>query len=349
MKATGHKRRIGLNVLLSLAVIGSAIAVGLYIDHRVSSYPASDDATIDADIVHIASTVAGRVMEIPVSENALVKKGDLLFRIDPLPYELTLAQTEADLAIAQAGLDTKRRAVSTQQSAASIASDQTKRAQTNYELSTRTVERLRPLATKGYVPAQQLDQAEVAERDATTSLQQAKEQEAAAIGAIDTIEGAEAAVRARRAAVAIARRALDDTSVRAPNNGRVVGLNVLAGEVVAPSQSLFTLINTDEWFAVVNFRETALRAIAVDECATVFSMIDRTTPIRGKVVSIGWGVLDTGKINLPRSVPFVEQSLNWVRVAQRFPVRVRLENPPELLVRVGASAVVEVGRGSGCR
>lgn len=349
MKATGQKRRLGLNALLSLGIIGSAIAVGLYVNHRVTAYPASDDAAIDADIVHIASTVAGRIIEIPVSENALVKKGDLLFRIDPVPYQLTLAQTEADLAVAEAALETKRRLVSTQQSAAAIAGDQTKRAQTNHELSARTVERLRPLAAKGYIPTQQLDQAEVSERDAMTSLRQAKEQEAAAIEAVDTVAGAEAAVRARRTAIAIAKRALDDTSVRAPNDGRVVGLTVLAGEVVAPSQSLFTLINTEEWFAVVNFRENALRAIKANECATVFSMIDRTTPIKGKVASIGWGILDTGKINLPRSVPYVEQSLNWVRVAQRFPVRIRLENPPEFLVRVGASAVVEVGRGAGCR
>jgi multidrug efflux system membrane fusion protein len=128
-----------------------------------------------------------------------------------------------------------------------------------------------------------------------------------------------------------------------------VGLTVLAGEIVAPSQSLFTLINTEEWFAVANFRETALHPIKIGECATVYSMIDRTMPIKGNVASIGWGILATGKIKLPRSVPYVEQSVNWVRVAQRFPVRIRIENPPELLVRIGASAVVEIGRGAECR
>ncbi len=349
MKSAGHKRRIGRNTLISVGVIALAILVGMYIDHRVSTYPSTDDASIDADIVHVASTVGGRIIAIPVSENASVVKGDLLFQIDPVPYELTLAQAQSDLAVAEAALDSKRRLVSTQQSAATIAGEQTKRAQTNYELSGRTVERLKPLAGKGYVPTQQLDQAEVAQRDATTSLRQAKEQEAAAIQAIDTTTGAEAAVRARQAAVAIAQRALDNTTVRAPNNGRVVGLTVLAGEIVAPSQSLFTLINTEEWFAVANFRETALRAIAVGQCATVFSMIDRSKPIKGKVASIGWGVLDTGKINLPRSVPYVEQSVNWVRVAQRFPVRIQLEEPPESLVRIGASAVVQIGHGTECR
>jgi membrane fusion protein, multidrug efflux system len=128
----------------------------------------------------------------------------------------------------------------------------------------------------------------------------------------------------------------------------VVGLTILSGEMVVPSQTLFTLISTEEWFAVANFRETDLHAIVVGDCATVFSMIDRSKPIKGVVEGIGWGVLDEERINLPRSVPYVQRSLNWVRVAQRFPVRVRLENSPEQLMRLGASAVVEVKHGDTC-
>jgi membrane fusion protein, multidrug efflux system len=74
-------------------------------------------------------------------------------------------------------------------------------------------------------------------------------------------------------------------------------------------------------------------------------MIDRSQPIKGVVEGIGWGVLDEERINLPRSVPYVPRSLNWVRVAQRFAVRVRLQNPPEHLMRLGASAIVEVKHG----
>ena len=148
---------------------------------------------------------------------------------------------------------------------------------------------------------------------------------------------------------AIAQRQLDDTTVRASHNGLVVGLTVSTGEMVIPAQSLFTLINADEWFAVANFRETDLNAIAIGDCATVFSMIDRQVPIKGAVQGIGWGVADQDRINIPRSVPYVERSLNWVRVAQRFPVRVRLENPPQQLMRLGASAVVEIKHGAACR
>jgi multidrug efflux system membrane fusion protein len=349
MEVAGVRIRPFLAKLVSLGVVAAAIIFGQYVLHRVSSMPSTDDATIDADIVHIASVVGGRIVDIPAAENVQVAKGDVLFQIDPVPYRLAVDQAQAELAIAEAALDTQRRVLFTQRSTAMVAADKTMRGATNVDLAKRTVERLRPLATKGYVSTQQLDQAETAERDAQTSLQQAQEQEVAANRAIDTEAGPEATVGARQAALAIARRALEDTTVRAPHAGRVVGLTVSTGEIIAPSQSLFTLVNTDEWFAVANFRETDLGAIAVGDCATVFSMIERSRPVKGVVQGIGWGVLDTDRINLPRSVPYVERSLNWVKVAQRFPVRIRLEDPPQGLMRLGATAVVEVKHGDSCK
>jgi multidrug efflux system membrane fusion protein len=299
--------------------------------------------------VHVAAAVGGRIIELPVVENMRVAEGSLLFQIDPLPYRLAVEQAAADLNIAEAQLETQRRQLATQRSTAVIAADQTKSARENHDLAARTLERLRPLASKGYVPRQQLDQAQVSEKDTATKLIQAQEQEAAAYHAIDTEAAAEATVRARRAALGIAQRQLDDTTVRATHNGLVVGLTISTGEMITPSQALFTLINTDEWFAVANFRETDLSSISVGDCATVFSMLNRKVAITGNVQGIGWGVVDQDRVNVPRSVPYVERSLNWVRVAQRFPVRVRLEQPPRDLMRVGASAVVEIKHGAACR
>jgi multidrug efflux system membrane fusion protein len=349
MKTAGTRHHAAGAKLISLAIIAVAILFGLYILYRRSIRPSTDDATIDADVVHVAAVVGGRIIDIPVTENARVAKGDLLFQIDPVPYRLAVQQAQADLNIAQAALATQLRVLSTQRSAVTIATEQVRRAVTNLDLATRTVVRISPLAAKGYVPKQQLDQAMTAQHDATTSLAQAREQEAAAIEAVDTEAAAEATVQARQAALAIAQRGLEDTTVRASHAGRVVGLSVLTGEIIAPSQSLFTLVNDDEWFAVGNFREIDLHAIAVGDCATAFSMIDRSRPIKGVVQGIGAGVLDTDRINLPRSVPYVERSLNWVTVAQRFPVRIRLENPPQELMRLGATAIVEVNHGVACK
>ena len=349
METAGKSRSGSRGRLISVAVVVFAIALGLYALHESNIHPTTTDSSIDADIVHVAAAVGGRIIQLPVSENARVAAGDLLFQIDPLPYRLAVEQAAADLAIAEAQLETQRRVLATQRSTAEIAAGQTKSARQNHDLAARTVARLGPLASKGYVPKQELDQAQVAEKDTATKLIQAQEQEAAAYRAIDTEAAAEATVLARKAALAIARRALDDTTVRASHNGLVVGLRVSTGEMVIPSQSLFTLINTDEWFANANFRETDLSAIAIGDCATVFSLIDRKVPIKGVVQGLGWGVTDQDTINIPRSVPFVERSMNWVRVAQRFPVRVRIENPPPLLMRLGASAVVEIKHGAACR
>jgi multidrug efflux system membrane fusion protein len=349
METAGKSRTAWRGRLISVAVVILGVALALYALHESNVRPTTSDSSIDADIVHVAAAVGGRIIQLPVFENARVAAGDLLFQIDPLPYRLAVEQAAGDLDIAEAQLETQRRVLATQHSAATIAADQTKSARENHELAARSLERLRPLASKGYVPKQEFDQAQVLEKDTATKLVQAQEQEAAAYRAIDTEAAAEATVRARKAALAIARRALDDTTVRASHNGLVVGLRVSTGEMVVPSQSLFTLINTDEWFANANFRETDLSAIAIGDCATVFSLIDRKVPIKGVVQGIGWGVTDQDIINIPRSVPFVERSMNWVRVAQRFPVRVRIENPPQQLMRLGASAVVEVKHGAACR
>ena len=349
MRPAGRRRPSLWAALISLATIIGAGAFADYAWESLSLTPSTDNASVDADVVHVAAAVGGRIIDIPVEENSRVAKGDLLFQIDPVPYRLAVEQAEADLALAEAAFGTQQRLVSTQRSAAQVAADQVRRATDNLDLAERTADRLRPLAAKGYVPQQQLDNAETAERDAKTSLEQARVQEAAAIRAIDTVDAAEATVHAREAALAIAKRALEDTTVRATHPGHVVGLTVRTGEMVAPSQSLFTLVTDDEWFAVGNFRETELHAIKVGDCVTAYSMIDRTRPIRGVVQGVGAGVLDTGDVHLPRSLPYVERSLNWVTVAQRFPVRVRLENPPQDLMRLGATAVVQVKHGEACR
>lgn len=334
--------------LIALGVVVLAIVAAVYANSWGKQHPSSSDASLDADVVHVAAAVGGRIINIGVRENSAVRKGEILFQIDPLPYQLAVNQATADLALARAQLETQRRYVSTQRSNATIARDQTVNARANYELATRTADRLRPLTAKGYVPNQQLDQADVNAHDAATRLQQAKVQQAAAVEAIDTVQAGEAAVTAREAALAIAKRNLDDTTVRAEHDGWVAGLTVSTGEFVIPGQTLFTLINTEEWFAVANLRETDLGSFQAGDCVTVYSMIDRHQSIKGIVEGTGWGVLDQDRINLPRSVPYVERSLNWVRVAQRFPVRIKLENPPQGLMRLGASAVVEVKHGREC-
>jgi membrane fusion protein, multidrug efflux system len=346
-EAHSISRRAPHGTLLATVIVAIAIALWFWVESRATL--STDDASIDAEVVHIASPVGGRIVELPVHENDSVRKGDLLFRIDPAAYENNLAAARAQLDLARAAVGSKRRLVSTERSNAEIASDQIRRAQSNLDLTLRTEERLKPLTAKGYVPKQQLDQAQVAGQDAAISLREAEKQAQAARSLIDNVDAADAGVRAAAATLANARRALEDTVVRAPHDGRVTGLSISTGEIVLPSQSIFTLIDTEEWFVSANFREFDLDRVKPGDCITAYSMIDRRVAIKGTVKSVGFGVLSDDRISLPRLMPYVQPSLNWVKVAQRFPVRIRLENPPQPLVRVGASAIVEVNHGAACR
>ena len=207
----------------AIAAVVVLLAAVVWIWTLLKAKPSTDDASVDVEVVHIAPLVGGRIIELPVHENELVHKGDLLFRIDSVPYQINVAAAKANLDLARAALGSKRRLVSTQRWDAEIATQQTIRARDNLALSERTQERLAPLAEKGYVPQQQFDRAKLAAQDATTSLAQAEKQQNAANGVIDTDEAASASVRAATSAFANASRALSDTEVRAPMTGASLG------------------------------------------------------------------------------------------------------------------------------
>ncbi len=339
------KKRFLARVAAVVIVLGT---IALILVHRWVSAPLSEDAMLQADVVHISTPVPGRVEQFHVAENGRVKRGDLLFTLDPTLYQLRVEQAEAELRAAQAALDAKSRQVSAERSNIAIANQQIERARSNLELTQKTLERLVPLANKGYVTAQQVDDARTLNRDAQVSFKQAQEQAQAVESLLGTLDAAEAFVDVSRSSLAIARRALADTEVRAPHDGLVVGLGVSSGEYVAPDQSLFTLINTEQWFATAFFRETELADIKPGSCALVYVMADPSVAIKGTVSSVGWGISSVDLIDLPRTLPIVQKSLNWVRVAQRFPVRVQLEDAPENLMRVGASAVVVMRHDNNC-
>lgn len=345
--AYSHRRSL-LGSSVAALIVVCAIVVGWFYAVRAKDRPLSQDTVLTANIVNIASTVPGRIARLAVADNQKVAKGDLLFQVDPEPYRLGADQARADLKMAEAALAEQRRTIAAERSNASIASGQITRARANLALAEQTLARLLPLLPKRYVTAQQVDDARTARDDARTSLAQAEKQAEAADSLVSTLDAAEALVEARRAALAIAERNLANTEVRAPHGGRVVGLTVATGQIIAPGQSVFTLIDTSNWYASASFRETELPSIAVGDCARVYVLADRSVSISGTVQGISWGVISEDVLNLPRALPYVPKSLNWVRIQQRFPVRIRLTDPPEDLMRIGASADAIILSGERC-
>jgi membrane fusion protein, multidrug efflux system len=345
-KPAVNKRRVAL--ALAVLILISAMVAGWAYVRRIGAKPLSDDAVLTTDVARVAAAVPGRVVALAVRENDKVARGQVLFAIDPEFYRLQVEQALAGLRMAEAALSSRDRAVVAEQSNVSIAAEQVERARINAALSTQTWQRLNALLPKGYVTVQQVDEAATVRRNAQASLKEAEAQSAAARALVGDAEGALALVAERRAALAIAQRQLRETEVRAPFDGRVAGLSVTEGDYMVPAQSAFSLIDTTRWYATATFLETELPAIQSGDCATVYVAADRRLALKGVVESIGWGVSDDDLINLPRRLPYVPKSLNWVRVGQRFPVRIKLDEPPTDLMRVGASAVVMVDHEKRC-
>jgi membrane fusion protein, multidrug efflux system len=179
-----------------------------------------------------------------------------------------------------------------------------------------TLHRLEPLLPHGFTTADAVDKA----RTAVTTLQA---QHQGAIASINLEE-----------------LHLSYCKVVSPFSGRVINLNISAGAHVTAGAPVFSLLDTSKWYVIANFREAEIRHMAPGTEAIVYLSSVPNKRFRGKVQGIGWAVKPEGEVDLPPSgVPYVKRELNWVRVAQRFPVRIEVENPDPDLFRMGASAV----------
>jgi multidrug efflux system membrane fusion protein len=332
-----------LGVLFAASVLCALVVLAVLSSQRLGRRPRTDDAYLQADLVHMAPDVSGRIVSLNVRDNQLVHAGEVLFTIDPEPYRLQVEQARAQLRGMQAQLGVTGDEVASQTSKADAAFSGVSSAQAQLTLASSSLARLQPLLARGFVTAQQVDEARTAKRTAEVSLQQARQQAQEARSGISSIKPAEQALAADRVTLALAERNLRLTQVRAPCDGRVSGLDIAAGEFAAAGHPLFTLIDTEHWYAVGNFRETDLSRLHPGQRATVYVLGAAGTPLHGIVDSIGWGVSPDESFDLG-GLPHVPRSLSWVRIAQRFPVRILIDEPPAATMRVGLSAVVIIER-----
>jgi multidrug efflux system membrane fusion protein len=340
------RRRIAIFILVLSLVV--AIGLGWKYFARVYNEPLSEDAVLTARVARIAASVPGRVNFLGVEENSTVKAGQLLFTLDPEVYTLQVEQARAAHQVAEAALQTRLRGIAAETANVTIADEQIQRAKINAAQASQTLKRLQGLAPKGYVTAQQVDDARTIQRNTETTLREALAQQEAAQSLVGTADAEIAMVEQTRALLAVAERQLRDTEVRAPNDGRIAGLAIAVGDYMLPAQSAFSLIDTTKWYASAGYLETELSDVRPGMCATVYVAEDRSRIVKGLVDSIGWGVISGDEIPIPRNLPYVPKTLNWVRVGQRFPVRILLDSPPQDIMRVGASATVIVHSDEKC-
>jgi multidrug efflux system membrane fusion protein len=331
------KRRLA-RLFVALVILILIVSTVMVV-HRMDTRPRTDDAFIDADIVHLAPDVSGRIVSLNVHNNQIVRAGEVLFVIDQQPYVLKLEAARAQTKALEAKIDDTINEVASQVSRADAAHTAIGNAQAQLAQASSTLARLEPLLGKGFVTAEQIDQARTARDSARIMLDQAVQSAQASRQAVSSVRPLQEQLEASRASEALAERDYDKTVVTAPFDGKVVGLNIAEGEYANVGHPVFTLIDTSKWYAVANFRETEIAQMTPGTQASVYLMAQPKRAIQGRVESVGWGVFpDDG--GLTDGLPRVGKTLDWVRLAQRFPVRVLLDQPPQEAMRIGASAVV---------
>jgi multidrug efflux system membrane fusion protein len=246
------------------------------------------------------------------------------------------------------------------------------RAKAEWEYANNNLHRLEPLLIKQFVTVDQVDRArtaEVAQAEAVkqsesqlrlaqagltsaiaqyqrsqASLEQSKAQHQQARHAVTTLEPLVNQRGARTSAVETARYNLDNCRVYAPFDARVTNLTISEGAYAHVGQQIFTLIDARTWWAVANFREGQLQHIAPGMRADVYVMSKPTVRFSGLVDSLGFGVTPDPDVfgRLESGLPDPQRTLNWVHLASRFPVRVRVMDPPPDLFRLSETAVVVI-------
>lgn len=334
MAETEEKRPARLPLKFILPVLVLIIAVGFWWWWRHQAlYPSTDDAYLSADIVTIVPQIGGRVTQLDVVENQRVAAGDPLFSLDDTDAQAAVAAAQAQLDLATQGSGVTSADIA--QAEANLVS--ARAVQSNAQLD---FDRQDTLFRRGDVAQALRDQAQ-------TTLDQAIAQVSAAEAALQAARdqhGASgtdnASVRAAQAALDQAQISLSYARVTAPANGWIANLTLRPGQVVSDGQGLFSVVEDGQWWVDANFKETDLHRIRPGQPATIKIDMYPGVTLKGHVDSIGAG--SGASFSL---LPAENASGNWVKVTQRFAVRIALDEAPTdpaMQLRTGASTTVSV-------
>jgi len=305
--------RIGI-IALTIAVAG--ILSLLYYRHA-ERYPSTDDAYVDADVVGIVAQVAGPIVSLPIEDNQVVRVGDLLFEIDPRPFQIAVDKAHADL-------EKTGQNVSALADEVASAEAQVQEAKAGLRLAQTQWKRVEPLAKIGALPFQDRDKAQAQLDDARAGL-------------------ADAQARLTKSQHQLGASGEDNADVRS-------ALALSPGSYATVGSAMLSLVNTDSWRVVGYLKETQLRNIRTAQPVRVFLPAYPNIRFEGLVQGIGWGIeqQDSEGERGPDGVPTVNPTVDWVRMAQRFPVRITLVEPdPAHPLRKGMRATVRIDANEG--
>ncbi|HHC4789191.1 TPA: efflux RND transporter periplasmic adaptor subunit [Escherichia albertii] len=275
----------------TILVAAVAILTGWWLWNYYMQSPWTRDGKVRAEQVTITPQVSGRIVELNIKDNQLVKAGDILFTIDKTPFQIAELNARAQLEKAQSDL-----------------------AKANNEANRR-----RHLS-QNFISAEELDTANL------------------------NVKAMQASVDAAQAMLKQAQWQLSQTDVRAPVSGWVTNLTTRAGDYADTGKPQFALVDSRSFYVVGYFEETKLRHIKEGAPAQI-TLYSDNRKLQGHVSSIGRAIYDQSVENDSSLIPDVKPNVPWVRLAQRVPVRFRLDSVPNNLTLVsGTTCSIAVGQ-----
>lgn len=334
MKST-WMRRVILAVVVIVLLAGIRPAIHYY--NYFATHVSTDDAYVDGTVALISTRVAGTVNAVYVEDNWTVKQGDLLITLDPRDFEVRVDQAQAQLARARQTVDELIAQVQAAESGLKLAESQANQARLDYD-------RASQLRKAGVVSSQFYDQANTAFRMSEANVALAQHQVAQARAALggeieDHSRYDRPIVHQAQAALEAAKLDLAYTKITAPFDGIITHKTAHAGHRVQPGEPLMADVPTGRLYITANYKETQLTYVRVGQKATVEADIYPGHTYLGHIDSISMGTGAAFSLLPPENA-----TGNWVKVVQRVPVKIVLDQPPpnDKPLRLGLSVEVAI-------
>ena len=322
--------------IVAAIVTLAIVAAGIYYWREASRYTTTGDAYINGNQVEVTALVAGTVRAVHAVDQQAVKAGDPLFDIDPANYEIALARAQAQLAIARQQASQEGAAVSAAEAVVAQRRAEAANARSSWA-------RNQQLMKSGFLSAQGGEAARTAVQTAEAAVKAAEAGVVQARSALGATGDENAAVQAAAAQVKAAELDLARTHVTATTGGVIANLSLRPGNTVQVGVPLFLVISDNEFWVDANFKETELAAIKPGQKAEVHSDLYPDRVFHGTVQSLSGGSGAAFSLLPPQNA-----TGNWVKVTQRVPVRVRIEDvDPQHPLRIGTTATVKVLKAGG--
>lgn len=302
--------------------------------------PYTSDAYVQAYVLQVAPQVDGQVDRVYIKNNEYVEKGRKLFSLDPRPYEYQVQHLKAKLVQTRQNIDELKSDIA-------AAGQAVKQSQADHAYATQRYNDLKPLVEKNYIAKLEFDQSVEQLNSTLAKLNQSKADFEKAKQALEyKIDGDYAIIKEVEASLATAEYNLTQTIFYAPTDGYITNLQLTVGSYIKVGDAVLTFVDDNSWWVVANFRENSVGQIRKDQEAEVSLALYPGTIFKAVVESTDWGV-STGQGVPSGFLPRVKDPENWVQLAQRFPVRLRITDidNDKYKLRIGASVSVAVFTG----